>query len=208
MTVTGELLLIASRSADKVREIRDILQPALGSRLISLADAGVGASAAEDDVEAFPTFRENALAKAAYFQRLTGMAVLADDSGIEVDALNGAPGVLSKRFALAPGLTGLALDRANNQLLLDRLAGVPTERRGARYVCAAVLLNPATPPRTALGTCRGFILDAPRGTGGFGYDPLFSFPELQRTFGELATAQKHRFSHRARAFRALAAQLL
>lgn len=204
----AEALLIASRSADKIREISEILQPALRGRLVSLLDAGIPPDPAEDDVEAYGTFRENALAKAAYFHRITGMTVLADDSGIEVDALGGAPGVLSKRFAARPGLTGLALDQANNQLLLDRLAGLPPDQRGARYVCAAVLWSqPARPPVTAIGTCRGIILDGPRGTGGFGYDPLFLLPELQHTFGELEAAQKHRFSHRARAFRALAAHL-
>lgn len=202
-------LLIASRSADKVREIRAILEPVIGARLISLTDAGVPPDSAEDDVEAYPTFRENALAKAAYFARLTRMNVLADDSGIEVDALDSAPGVLSRRFAVRPGLSGVALDQANNQLLLRKLTGVPAARRGARYVCAAVLLcHDARPPITALGTCRGIILDAPRGNGGFGYDPLFLFPPMELTFGELSAEQKHRFSHRARAFRALASHIL
>ena len=205
--MAAEPLLIASRSPDKVREIRDILRPAFREQPVSLIEAGIPPAAAEDDVEAYATFRENALAKAAYFHNLTGMAVLADDSGIEVDALAGAPGVLSRRFAARPGLAGLELDRANNQLLMEKLAGVPADRRGARYVCAAVLLRPGAPPLTALGTCRGRILEAPRGTGGFGYDPLFLLPELDRTFGEIAAAEKHRFSHRARAFRAIAAQL-
>lgn len=207
MTAPGTDLLIASRSADKVREIREILQPQLRVRLLSLAEAKIAPNTAEDTVEAYHTFRENALAKARYFLDLTGLAVLADDSGIEVDALGGAPGVLSKRFAARPGLAGLELDHANNELLLQKLADVPPARRGARYVCAAVLLRPAEPPLTTLGSCRGRILDAPRGYGGFGYDPLFLLPQMGRTFGELSPAEKHRFSHRARAFRALAAAL-
>jgi len=203
-----EALLIASRSTDKVREIRQLLEPTLRNQLISLTDAGLAPDPAEDEVEQFTTFRENALAKAAYFHRLSGLPVLADDSGIEVDALGGAPGVFSRRFAARPGLSGQALDLANNQLLLERLADLPPAARGARYVCAAVLIRAAeVAPLTALGTCRGTILDQPRGSNGFGYDPLFLLPELGRTFGELDTAEKHRFSHRARAFRALAASL-
>jgi XTP/dITP diphosphohydrolase len=205
---TGELdLLIASRSSDKVREIREILGTAFHGRLISLAEAGISRAAAEDDVEVHDTFRANALAKARYFQVLAGLAILADDSGIEVHAIAGAPGVRSKRFADRPGLSGLALDQANNDLLLEKLEGRPATERGARYVCAAVLLEPGKEPLTALGTCRGIILDAARGSGGFGYDPLFLLPQLDRSFGELTAAEKHRFSHRARAFRALAAAL-
>lgn len=208
MSAPDQDLLIVSRSADKVREIRQILHPAIGTRLLSLANLEIAPDPAEDDVEIHDTFRGNALAKARYFQRLTGMRVLADDSGIEIDALNGAPGVLSKRFADRPDLSGLALDQANNELLLHLLAGAAESLRGAHYVCAAVLLHHGNqPPLTCLGTCRGSILEAPRGSGGFGYDPLFLLPQLGRTFGELSATEKHRFSHRARAFRALAAWL-
>jgi XTP/dITP diphosphohydrolase len=207
VTSSSQDLLIASRSADKVREIREILHTRLRARLVSLSDAEISPSAAEDDVEVHATFRDNAIAKARYFHHLSDMAVLADDSGIEIDALGGAPGVLSRRFAARPGLSGLALDQANNQLLLEKLDRLPDARRGARYVCAAVLLRAGLPPLTALGSCRGTILQAARGSGGFGYDPLFLLPQLGLTFGELPAAEKHRFSHRARAFRALTAVL-
>jgi len=205
--VTRPELLIASRSADKVREIREILSRTTRDRLVSLTDAEIPEDPAESEVEAFLTFRENALAKARYFCSLTGAAVLADDSGIELDALGGAPGVFSKRFAARPDLSGTELDRANNQLLLEKLRGLPADRRGARYVCAAVLLRPHESAVVAIGTCRGIILEEARGHGGFGYDPLFLLPEMGRTFGQLDAAEKHRFSHRARAFRALSASL-
>lgn len=196
-------LLIASRSRDKLREIRAILAPLRGTQLLSLGDAGLDFESAEDGIEAFDTFRENALAKARYFAARSGLPTVADDSGIETDALAGAPGVRSRRFSGAD-LDGQALDRANNELLLERLRGVPPGRRTARYVCAAVLLEPGLPVRTALGTVTGRILEAPRGTGGFGYDPLFWLDEAGCAFGELSDTEKHRFSHRARAFRALA----
>ncbi|HSJ13350.1 MAG TPA: non-canonical purine NTP pyrophosphatase [Longimicrobiales bacterium] len=203
MTRPGPLL-IASRSPDKVREIRAILCHLPRLALLSLEEADVGPEAAEESIETFETFRENALAKARYFVERTGLAVLADDSGIEIDELDGAPGVRSRRFCGRDDLTGQDLDRANNDLLLERLRGLPANRRGARYVCAAVLLAPGTAARTAVGTCRGRILEEPRGSGGFGYDPLFWVEAATATFGALPPDQKHRFSHRARAFRALA----
>lgn len=201
--MTGARLLLATRSPDKLREIRQLLGPSPDLELITLQQLGLAPDPAEDDVEAFPSFRENALAKARFFLERTGLPVLADDSGIEVEALGGAPGVRSRRFAARPGLEGLALDQANNRLLLERLHGVPASGRGARYVCAAVLLAPGTSATTALGTCHGRILEAPRGQGGFGYDPLFLLPQVGLTFGQIDDAAKHRFSHRARAIRAL-----
>lgn len=196
-------LLLATRSADKVREIRHILAHRRDLELLSLADMGIAPQPGEDDVEAFDTFRENALAKARYFLDRTGLPTVADDSGIEVDALDRAPGVRSRRFAARPGLAGLELDQANNRLLLDKLADTPDEQRTARYVCAAALVTPDGLTTTALGTCYGRILREPRGTGGFGYDPLFLVESEGKTFGELAPDDKHRHSHRARAFRAL-----
>jgi XTP/dITP diphosphohydrolase len=199
-------LLLATRSADKLREIRAILAGSAALRLVSLADLGIGESAEEEAIEAFDTFRENAQAKAAHFARLTGATTLADDSGLMVDALDGAPGVRSKRFSGAAA-AGIELDRANNAELLRRLAGVPPERRAARYVCAAALATPDGVNFTGMGTCSGLILEAPAGSGGFGYDPLFYLPELGATFAEVDAAEKHRRSHRARAFRALVAML-
>jgi XTP/dITP diphosphohydrolase len=132
-------------------------------------------------------------------------ALLADDSGLVVDALGGAPGV-SKRFSGRADLTGAALDRTNNDLLLQRLEGIPLEQRTARYVCAAVLSWPHEPrqPVSAIGTCEGLIATAPEGDGGFGYDPLFLVPDLGATFGTLPPDENNRRSHRGRAFRTLA----
>jgi XTP/dITP diphosphohydrolase len=196
-------VLLATRSADKAREIRRILGNAFGP-IITLDQAGIAESPAEDDVEAFDTFLDNARAKADFFMRRAGMPTLADDSGICVDALGGAPGVYSKRFSGRADLRGLDLDRANNERLLRDLVGVPEHRRSAHYTCAAVLHLPDGRRFAAIGTCTGLILTEPRGTGGFGYDPLFLDPDTGLSFGESAHGAKDAKSHRARAFRALA----
>jgi XTP/dITP diphosphohydrolase len=205
-------IVLASRSADKIAEIRQILA---GSALeiVSLGDIGLPASPAEGDLEVFATFRENALAKARYFAKLLQEPVLADDSGLEVDALGGRPGVRTKRFARdyadttgAPAPAPEAVDGANNALLLQLLREIPDPERGARYVCAACLARPEEPAGIiAVGTCPGRIAHTPAGTGGFGYDPLFELPSLGVTFAQLDRAEKNRRSHRAHAFRALRA---
>jgi XTP/dITP diphosphohydrolase len=196
--------LLATRSRDKVREIGEILGSRSNALLITLDEAGIAPSAEEDGVECWDTFTANAIAKAEHFSQRTGLPVIADDSGLCVDALHGAPGVHSKRFAAATGLTGLALDQANNEKLIASLAGVPAEARVARYMCAAVLVRAGRPHAVAIGTVRGTILQAPRGTAGFGYDPLFLVPDPGRTFGEMDGDAKHALSHRGRAFRAMA----
>jgi XTP/dITP diphosphohydrolase len=132
------------------------------------------------------------------------MDAVADDSGIEVRALNGAPGVLSKRWSQRPDLSGQALDDANNALLLRRLGGAPDRR--ARYVCAAAYCG-ADGEFVVRGEVEGVITDAPRGVGGFGYDPFFESLELGRTFGEVSLEEKARVSHRARAFEQLLSRL-
>ncbi len=198
-------LLLATRSPDKAREIRQILTPQLQREIVTIADLALPESSDEADLEGHDTFRANAIAKADYFHKLTRYDVLSDDSGIMVDSLGGQPGVRSKRFCSRSDLTGVALDNANNQLLLQRLTSHPVERRTARYVCAAVLLQRGEPTMTALGSVSGRIAEVPTGRAGFGYDPLFYVPYLRRTFGELDALTKHRFSHRGRAFRALAA---
>lgn len=197
-------LVLATRSRDKAREIREILPPSLYGALVTLEEIGVHEDEAEDDIEVHDTFIANAHAKAAYFMRLTRRSTIADDSGISVHALGGEPGVRSRRFAWQPGLYGSDLDGANNERLLHELRATPDERRTAHYTCAAVLHLTDGQRFTAIGTCTGSILHAPRGTAGFGYDPLFMLPDLGLTFGELTREQKHRRSHRARAFRALA----
>lgn len=206
MTATAPLLL-ATRSPHKLREIREILAPA-GARIMALADLGIPVSPEEDRIEAFPTFSLNAVAKARHFAAVTGLTTIADDSGLEVAALDGGPGVLTKRFSGRTDLSGLALDQANNDLLLERLHGEPPERRSARYVCAAALATVFGGVLIALGSTSGRIAEqASAGTGGFGYDPLFFVPELGATFADVPADVKHRRSHRARAFRALAGQL-
>ena len=197
-------LLLASRSPDKLREIREILP---NVHIISLQEVGVPVTAEEENIEAFDTFLENARAKAEWFARSSDLPILADDSGLCVDALGGAPGVLSRRFSGRSDLTGKALDQQNNQTLLARLHGKPDVQRGAAYVCAAVLRRRDGHMLEALGSVRGRILEASAGTGGFGYDPLFQIPQLDQSFGEIAAQLKHTFSHRARAFHALASQL-
>jgi len=197
-------LLVATRNAGKVRELIPMCEVA-GFAPRSLEDAAIAEHAAEEDViEAFATFEENALAKAHYFFRKSGgVPVLADDSGLAVDALHGAPGVRSKRWA---GVTagGRASDDANNALLVRSLA--EATNRAARFVCAAALVwddDGHTRECVALGEARGRILDSPRGAHGFGYDPYFFSDELAMTFAEADRAAKSQVSHRARAVHAL-----
>jgi XTP/dITP diphosphohydrolase len=159
------------------------------------------------------TFLANATLKAVYYSRFApDHLVLADDSGLEVDALDGAPGVRSARFAADAGLTDSPdandnTDVWNNMVLIQRLAGIPPEQRTARYRCVLVAARNGQPFCTAEGSVEGHILDAPRGTGGFGYDPLFYLPELQLTMAEIDLETKHSLSHRGRAFAALLGQL-
>jgi XTP/dITP diphosphohydrolase len=199
-------LLLATRSPDKLREIRQILN-GVGRPIVSLADAGIEPAPEEGGIETFDSFLENALAKARYFQRLTGLRTLADDSGICAVALDGRPGVRSKRFSGRNDLAGDDLDRANNRSLVDALAGTTGVDRTVRYVCAAVCVTSGSAWTGAIGTVAGRLLDEPRGSAGFGYDPLFFLPPIGRTFAELDPGHKHQLSHRGRAFRALALAL-
>ena len=201
-------LLVATRSSHKVGEIRSILADVPDLELLDLDQAGLPETAEEDALEPHDTFEENARSKAAYFHVRSGLPTVADDSGLEVDALGGAPGVRSRRFApLPPDTPRAEQDQANNRYLLEQLAGLPPERRRGRYVCVAAFCD--GPDRCALfrGTAEGRVLDAPRGSGGFGYDPLFIADDLGSTFGEAPAAAKDAVSHRGKAFRALAAHL-
>jgi XTP/dITP diphosphohydrolase len=201
--VRVEPLLIATRSAGKLRELRELFGRA-GFNVVDLTEAGVEPSAVEDDLEVAETFEENALAKARYFAELTQRAVVADDSGLEVMALGGRPGVRSKRWSGRADLTGLSLDAANNARLIDELHGLTN--RDARYVCVAALVDQGV-ERTFRGMTQGVILQEARGTEGFGYDPYFFSSELGKTFGEASLVEKEAVSHRGRAFRALVAAL-
>ena len=192
--------MLATRSAGKLRELRPIFE-SHGVRVIDLAEAGVPLSAEEDAIESYDTFEENALAKARYFhRRCGGRSVVADDSGLVVDALGGEPGVRSKRWSGRTDLEGSALDRANNELLLGRLRGEGNRR--ARFVCAAAWCSPRGELVTS-GEVTGRIIDGASGTHGFGYDPHFFADELGMTLAEATTEEKRRVSHRGRAFDAL-----
>lgn len=198
---------VATRNAGKVREIAEILAAYPSLSCVGLDALGIGETADEEAVEAFETFEENALAKARHFAARTGLPTLADDSGICIDALGGAPGVRSRRFAGADEARGVGQDRANNDRVLAFLADVPDEARTARYVCAAAVAWPDGREAVFTGTCEGVLLRAPRGEGGFGYDPLFFLPGEGMTFGELPPARKNALSHRGKAVRAAAERL-
>jgi len=186
------LLVLATLNAAKARELAALLGdvPYEIRRLAELPGARL-------PEEAGDTYRANALGKARAAARLAGAWALGDDSGIEVDALGGAPGVRSARFG-GPGLD----DAARCALLLEALRGVPPEERTARFRCVVALVDAAGREHTAEGVAEGVIADAPRGHHGFGYDPLFFYPALRRTFAELAPEEKARVDHRGRAVRA------
>lgn len=182
-------LVLATRNQGKVREMSELLGPQ-GIEIISLAEFPELGDVEEDG----DTFRENAIKKASAVCEQTGLMALADDSGLEVDALDGAPGVHSARFAGEP-----KDDAANNRKLLDLLSGVPPEQRTARFRCVIAIAVPDGWAYTADGTCEGVIAEEPRGSGGFGYDPLFYLPEYGKTFAELDLETKNKISHRGRA---------
>jgi XTP/dITP diphosphohydrolase len=196
--MTFAALMFATRNPGKLVELRDLL-PELDVRPL---DAGV-----PEVVEDADTFAGNAIKKAREVSAFTGLPALADDSGLEVDALGGAPGVVSARYA------GVGHDdAANNAKLLAALAGVPAVRRTARFRAVLALCDVrgrlGDGAITADGVCEGIVLDAPRGNGGFGYDPLFFAPELGMTFAEAGTGTKRQLSHRARAMAAMRPRLL
>ena len=198
-------LLLGTRSAGKLRELVPMFEAA-GLAIVGLEAASIPASPDEDAVEAFATFEENALAKARYYARLSGRPAIADDSGLEVEALGGRPGVRSKRFSGRADLAGEALDAANNAALLAALRGV--EDRRARYVCVVALVDAnGAGGRVWRGETTGRIVDEPRGADGFGYDPYFLSDDLGVTFGEAPREAKERVSHRGRAFRAMLEEL-
>jgi XTP/dITP diphosphohydrolase len=216
-------LLVATRSRHKLRELGELLALLPDVELLSPDDLGIE----DEPEETGETFETNARIKARFYARRSGLATLADDSGLEVAALGGAPGVRTRRFS-GPDAT----DERNNEKMLHDLAGLPPERRGARYVCVLALAlpreagltgalpgdpsaarraaaTPGEPPRLGAlpiavrrGTCRGRIAEGSRGGGGFGYDPIFEpahEPPGGRTLGQWSAAEKHAISHRSRA---------
>jgi XTP/dITP diphosphohydrolase len=193
-------VVVATRNRGKLREILQICESAgLGVELVPLDDLAPDAVLVEDE----PTFEENALAKARQAAAVTRLPALADDSGLEVDALGGAPGVRSARYAGEP-----SDDARNNHKLIATLGNLPAAPRTARFRCAAAFVDrDRALELVATGACEGEILTAPRGDLGFGYDPLFLVPHLARTMAELPPEEKNHLSHRAAAFRALIEQL-
>jgi XTP/dITP diphosphohydrolase len=192
-------LLIATTNPGKLREMREVLAP-LGHDVVGLESAG---RALPEPVEDAPTFAGNARIKARAYARALGLACIAEDSGIEVDALHGAPGVHSARYA---GHTGprAEQDRANNARLLSELARAGPVSRTARFVCTFCVVNAeGCVLFETRASCEGVIAPEPRGQGGFGYDPLLLVPELGLTMAELAPHEKNARSHRGQATRAL-----
>jgi len=199
-------LLFASRSAGKQREVKRVLEGA-GHEVIFPDDAGVPESPAEESLELADSFETNARAKAEYFAKKTGLPTVADDSGLEVLMLGGAPGARSKRWAGATGTAG-EVDEANNAELLRRLLGAPERKRSARYRCVLVFLStPTAVPLVVSGETAGRILEAPEGSHGFGYDPLFWSVDLGKSFGAASAEEKDGVSHRGRALAKLAEAL-
>ena len=184
-------IVLASRNHKKAREVSEILAPA-GFMVIPVTDFPDVPEVEEDGL----TFAANAAKKASEVARQLNRWVIGEDSGLQVDALGGAPGIYSARYSGAG-----ATDEKNNQKLIADLANVPDEKRGAGYLCSVALSDPNGDIRIACeGTCRGRILNEANGEGGFGYDPYFLIPEYHMTFGQLSSVVKHRLSHRARAF--------
>lgn len=193
-------LVIGSRNAKKRDELVGLLEPH-GVDVKTLADFPDLTHEVEEDGD---TFEHNARKKATEYARALGQWVLADDSGVCVDALGGAPGVYSAHYAGKHGD-----DAANNALLLEKLAGLPPEKRGAHYVAVLVLADPKGEIRAETrGECHGRILAEAHGAGGFGYDPLFEVREYHRTFGQMGPAVKRAISHRSRAMRAMLPQVV
>ncbi|MFO1454603.1 MAG: RdgB/HAM1 family non-canonical purine NTP pyrophosphatase [Steroidobacteraceae bacterium] len=196
-------VVLATGNLGKLREFADLLGPA-GLEFEPLSAFGI-----DSPEETGATFVENALLKARHAASLTGLPAMADDSGLEVDALGGAPGVRSARYAAPPGSHASPGDAANTARLLRELQGIAPAARRARFRCAIVLLRDAYDPAPLVGegAWEGRILEVPRGQGGFGYDPVFEDLDSGRSAAELAPADKHARSHRGAALRAVLAQL-
>lgn len=194
----AEKIVLATHNAGKIREFKSILEP-LGYEAVSVHD--VIADITEPE-ETGTTFAENALLKATYYMKATGLPCLADDSGIAADALGGRPGVYSARYA-GPDCD----DEANNQKLIRDLAPYTGDDRKGYYACVVALVWPDGRSLTGKGKCDGIIRDFYQGEGGFGYDPLFYLPEFGKTMAELSMEEKNQISHRGRALRDLLSKI-
>ena len=190
-------IVVGSRNSGKIREIQAVLAD------LPYCVTGLSDQTIPDAEETGTTFQENAILKARYYCQHTGEYCLADDSGLEVDALDGAPGVYSARYAGEQ-----ASDEENNQKLLSALTGIPMQRRTARFRSVLALAGPDGSLMLAEGVCEGNVLFEARGTGGFGYDPLFLMPDQRKTLAEMTLAEKNLVSHRGNALRAFKQQLV
>jgi XTP/dITP diphosphohydrolase len=202
-------LVLATRNEHKVGELRQILADTQADLGLDLCSAGDFPDV-EDVAETEVTFEGNARLKATALAQATGLASVADDSGLAVDVLGGSPGVFSARWSgtlEGADLPRAERDRLNLRLLLDQLADVPDEHRGASFVCSAVLVLPDGRTTATCGRVTGHLAREPRGANGFGYDPIFVPDGAERTLAEHTDAEKHAVSHRGRAFRAMAAEL-
>ena len=186
-------VVIATKNKGKAKDFEALFTP-LGFEVVTMFDVAPDMEIEETGT----TFEENAVLKAETLAQALNMIVIADDSGLVVDALDGAPGVYSARYA------GDHDDEANIVKVLENLAGVPEEKRTARFMCALAIAGPEMDTTTVFGTCEGFILEEKRGTNGFGYDPIFFVPEKNRAMAELTPAEKGAISHRGNAIRKLA----
>lgn len=191
-------IIFATGNEGKMREIREILSD-LEVEVLSMKDAGIEADIVEDG----KSFEENAVIKAKAICEMTHEIVLADDSGLEIDYLNGEPGIYSARY-----MGEDTSYRIKNQNLIDRLEGVPKEQRTARFVCVIAAAYPDGTVKTARGTMEGIIGWEERGENGFGYDPIFYLPEYEKSSAELSMEEKNKISHRGKALRAIKEVLL
>lgn len=189
-------VVIATKNKGKAKDFEALFQP-LGFEVVTMFDVAPDMEIEETGT----TFEENAVLKAETLAKELNMIVIADDSGLAVDALGGAPGVYSARYA------GDHDDEANIVKVLENLAGVPEEKRTARFMCALAIAGPEMDTTTVFGTCEGIILEEKRGTNGFGYDPIFFIPELNRAMAQLTPEEKGAISHRGNAIRKLAQAL-
>lgn len=203
MTAPAPQLVLATHNQGKLRELRELLRGQVPGLDVDTQVVDAGAVDAPDVRETGVTFEANALLKAHAVAEATGLPAIADDSGLSVDVLGGAPGIFSARWS---GIHGD--DAANLALLLAQLSDVPAEHRGAAFVCAAALALPDGTEQVKLGRLEGTVLEEPRGEGGFGYDPILQPTGEDRSCAELASAEKNAISHRGQAFRALMPHLV
>lgn len=182
-------IVLATRNKGKIKEFRELFTP-MGIEVLSVDEVSQVPEVEEDG----DTFAANAIKKAETISQAIGMPALADDSGLEVDALQGQPGVLSARFA---GIH--ATDEENNRKLIGMLENIPLEKRTARFVCVLAFAIPGQKTITAQGVCEGLILTEPKGNGGFGYDPYFYVPQRKQTMAQLSPVEKNKISHRGQA---------